>query len=770
MVIINIYKRVVGRFNFMPLSVFEQGAVIADAGQVLENFYFITKGSVQASFDGQVFSLGPGDAIGLSALEAGIYTRSYKALSEVNVFSGACGRFGDLHLILRDNADMAARLVSSVCRQTSELLQFHLELKSQADRAFALTEVVYPQYEAMCARFAFASKKLPGLEEAARPVGLDSVEDCLFDYYTEIKNLDNGLLKSVFGSTGIALGFVYKAALDFNRVLEACGAYQTYLRQITKVFLNQTGFDFFGLLAELHAAAAGIKDGGAAVKGLMKPLVDFLSASSFVDVDIYRMRVQQYRESMAAAPAVGQTTAPAAGAKQNLSDSLSVILEYSGCDEELSNKFTRSVHEFTKLTDRGSTDDVAYMLRRGLTPMFYDIYKGAFLKSLQDSAVPTIIKMFLNFGYVDADLAGHENANYLYSIADSLQGDAGLGVYTISEWLAAVYNGDKPPSRNDFDEDYPAFVRDMRVSGKIDEKEEARLLNDGEQKLLFEMEHVFPAVNKITFGRMATFTPLFSDSDVQRSLPAALVKPADIREIINEIRGIDFSAYTREVLYSNSDLEVPKETVRVEFLPDFILMPNAGTRGVMWQEIEGRKRTSPSRMFLPLFLMDDLKTWLMRLTAEFRWEMCKRMQGARWNDLSDPSLTSEFFDYLQFYRGNRELSPEVKSTVKAELLRARNVYKAVFVSNYADWLMYESKGSPRLNKYVRRILFNYCPFVKEVREKLGTNPQYADILKQYEFKRANVERRLGNVIQKIGNLNRGPVPQELLDEMEFVRR
>ena len=54
-------------------------------------------------------------------------------------------------------------------------------------------------------------------------------------------------------------------------------------------------------------------------------------------------------------------------------------------------------------------------------------------------------------------------------------------------------------------------------------------------------------------------------------------------------------------------------------------------RGVMWQEIEGRKRTTPSRMMLSLFQMEDLNNILVRLTGEYRWEMCKRIQGARWN-------------------------------------------------------------------------------------------------------------------------------------------
>ena len=67
-------------------------------------------------------------------------------------------------------------------------------------------------------------------------------------------------------------------------------------------------------------------------------------------------------------------------------------------------------------------------------------------------------------------------------------------------------------------------------------------------------------------------------------------------------------------MYSRPDIGIAKEAVSVEILPDVILMPNVGVRGVMWQEIEGRKRTTPSRMMVSIFQMEDLNNILVRLT------------------------------------------------------------------------------------------------------------------------------------------------------------
>lgn len=57
-------------------------------------------------------------------------------------------------------------------------------------------------------------------------------------------------------------------------------------------------------------------------------------------------------------------------------------------------------------------------------------------------------------------------------------------------------------------------------------------------------------------------------------------------EILEEIRLVDYTAFYRESL-DMAHLDVMgKETIHLEYLPDIILMPNVGIRGVMWQEIE----------------------------------------------------------------------------------------------------------------------------------------------------------------------------------------
>ena len=750
---------------------FQQGNTICSAGEELSHVSFITKGSVSVPLGGRTFQFGQGDIIGLADLKTGIYSSTYTASTDVTVFMHPYSDLSTLESLLRDNPDTAQLTVNSVCRQLAELLQYRALLKKEADSAYAVIRDSYSQYEHLSKKFALTSKKLPILDELIPASDNDPVEDWVQAYYLEIKGLEPEMLKGFFyRKPGISTGFFHRGMEDIVHILDSFDFYKEYLQNITKVFIDPSGVDLLSLISELHFDAINIKGADETIEAIVSRMIGLMSKMTYIEPAYFKERLGVYKNNLTAKRSNKEIVeAPTSeGVKQNLADSMNVILEYSECPEETCNKFSRFVYEFAGSSDKNGSEDTVYRLRKDLTVLFYEIYTQVLMKSIKDPAPPTIIKMFLNFGYVDADLAGHKNADYLYSIADALKGDEAMGVYTTMEWMMAIYQGKREPSRDDFDMDYVAYVREKKQGGKINAEEEQRLLNDLEAKLRFEIENVFPIANKVTFGRISTFCPLFSEHNVMRDLDVSMVTPAKLKDTFDELRKIDFSAYRRELSYTNEECGIPREYVHVELMPEIILMPNVGNRGSMWQEMEGRKRDTLPRAFLPIFLIEDLKKLIIRLTGEYRWEVIKRIQGPRWTDLSDPSLTSEYFNYLQFYRSNRDLSMDVKTTIKTELVRARNNYRSVFVANYMEWITYESNGSPRLNKFARRIMSEYCPFTAEIREKLALNPQYSELLKRYDVKMGQRNKHLENVIQKVTKLNKG-VPKEILDEVEYLK-
>ena len=175
-------------------------------------------------------------------------------------------------------------------------------------------------------------------------------------------------------------------------------------------------------------------------------------------------------------------------------------------------------------------------------------------------------------------------------------------------------------------------------------------------------------------------------------------------------------------------------------------------------------------MAVPMFSSANNKLMFTKLAGEFRWEMCRREQGVHWNDVTVPSLTSEFSDYIQFYRKNRDISPEMREKIKAQLQSARNSAKGVFVSDYILYIEYESRGSLRLNKVSRGIIFRYCPFPKEKRESLAISaPAFKELVEKYNIKIAQKHHLMDILIQKITKAG-FDVPKEISFQNGFIRK
>ncbi|MCL2627714.1 MAG: cyclic nucleotide-binding domain-containing protein [Oscillospiraceae bacterium] len=758
---------------------FKEGSVIFREGDPLEHISLIAEGEVECLSHGHTSLLGKTDVLGFCDLKQGVYTHTYTALTDVSMYQYPCKTVDGLNALMSENADIAYLMVGSLGRQITELLYYRTRLKHEAENAFELVNDLYSEYSRLCKTYASTPKKLPGLEELKAFAGTQSVDDWVHDFYTEISELATNIHKAFFHNhPGIEAGFLNRCIDDISAVSKSCAEYQDYLKTVSALLLDSGGYDLFSLVGQLHTDSMRIDGADFAIEALMAPLTEALSNladMSAINAGYYQERLEAYWDSLENKrdASAGEPTLDAPpkeqAVNQNLLNSLDEILKYAGVDDEISNAFTKNIHDYTELEDRNSSDDPVPDLRRDITKQFYVIYRSVFLKTLEDAAPPTIIKMFLNFGYVDPALAGYDNANFLYSIADTYKGDPENNIFTVSEWLTSIYKGVRDPSLSEFDMDFTTYCRDLKNQKQIDANEEKRLLADRNEHLKYEMENAFPVVNRVTFGNPSRFCPVYSSHNILRDPETTLITAAKIREIIEEVRTIDFSAFYRETRFSDQKAGITDETISVEIIPNFILMPNVGLRGSMWQEIEGRLRTTPARIFMPIFLEGDLKPIVIRLIGDFRWEMCRRVQGSRWNDLTDPSLTSYFCDYLQFYMNNRSIAMQTMTEIRNELGAARNNYKTVFVQNYVMWIINESKGMARLNSIALGILMTFCPFNAQIREQLSKNMRYNEALTRFGAKRQKRAQRLNLIIKKLQSSGK-TIPKEIMDEFEYAKR
>ena len=210
--------------------------------------------------------------------------------------------------------------------------------------------------------------------------------------------------------------------------------------------------------------------------------------------------------------------------------------------------------------------------------------------------------------------------------------------------------------KNEFDLDYPAYLADLRRNGTITKKEQEEWKDDQWKKVEYEIENMFTSSNRAVYGKISTFIPILCEYDIVNSVETMLVTAARINESLDKIRSVDFSIFYRDTTFSDPAHDITREFLKKEVLPDVILMPNAGTKAMMWQETAGGRRDTSARFLFPVMTAGNLDELMLETAGRFRWEMCRKEQGARWNDIREMSLTSEYYDYVQYYKKNHDLS------------------------------------------------------------------------------------------------------------------
>ena len=150
---------------------------------------------------------------------------------------------------------------------------------------------------------------------------------------------------------------------------------------------------------------------------------------------------------------------------------------------------------------------------------------------------------------------------------------------------------------------------------------------------------------------------------------------------------------------------------------------------------------------MPHFFEGDLELAMIQLCGRFRWELCRTMQGTSWNNIQIKSLTSEYSDYIQFYRKNRDLSED---------------------TDYINWIRHEAKGGITLNKTVREIMATYCPFTKKIRETIVEQPLFRDAMARFmrETGKKNKEYALKFRVWEKDGIE---VPAEIIQTRDFYR-
>ncbi len=706
----------------MGVSEIKAGEKIHSAGDLVDTVDIIIKGSVQMSLphhDGAV-TLGVGSVIGLCERPGDVHRFTYTSASGASVFSYPFNQMEDVGRVIAANAKIAPTITSALVHQAHGLREFSVEYEKSGVEAYNKIREEQKEMQKLSASLGRDMPAYRILSELQLPTSDEAIESWRENFAKAFFTYDVHLKKDMYVlGVDICIGVIYTVADYMRRIIGIIDHTTRYLK-----YLHEETIDF-------HSGLEGLRI--------------------------------EAREQTRQLTGGDETAVP------EMKDVLNVILNYSGSDEVIKRNMREAVEAYVACKDRSATDEDTRRIRRKLVDPFFKVYEDCLFRSFEEPGRPPVeVGMFLRFCYMDERIVNKEDFEQLYRIYVNYIPDPYGRVVTIEEWLRKIYDGKVMPSKNEFDLDYPSYLKEAVRQGDMTESHAERMLSDFDERTRFEIKNLFTGGNRMTFGRISVYSPLFDSVNQMMPLDKCYVSAERVDEALANIREYDHRIFYREEVL-RIDEDTPPLTIHKEFLPYVILMPNIGSRTVLWQEIEGKKRTTPGRMLVPIFCLEDFGLSMARLCGEFRWEMCKTEQGVHWNDLSDPSLTAEYSDYLQYYRKNSSLSPEHREKIKKALQKAGNNYRRVFVADYVLYIMYEAKGIMRLNKVARDIIYRYCPLALDHSEGITVNAQYAQLLERQKNHNLQGARPLSNLIKK-REATEQYIPEELYEEVKYLSR
>ena len=720
-------------------------------GETTKAIYIVLRGSLNLQTEYNQITLGTGSVVGFMLGLSDEYVCDYVAAEDSLIASYKYESPEDYKAIFKEQPKYCYAFLHAAIKQYHMIYDICKKLEASAKEIADFIAKQCSDYEIHCAQADFDMKEVQvaQLTEIFKPEPIRSWE---IGYFHDLVEMPEKNLRYFFSEKeDLTIGVILQLAEIMRRMIANMDALKEYLKNAQEGLLCEDE-DLLELWYDFAMKSAQIGESADKADKAVAEIEAFLRKTAFYEDAAIEERMQYYK-SMDFVDYVqnhqsndeidenedGEVAEVLTREQVLKTDFVEYIMKYAGYEQAEINACKQLIAEYDAIAEVQDYTPEMQKTRRSLTKVFYEIYEKAFLRAVHARSISIIMKLFFNFGVLDLKMAGEHHLDELIAISELLDnqwkeqkqwdadGENFSHVYSAYQWLCLIYRGEKEPSKNEFDVDYTGYLLEMRKNHEITREQENALKRDPLKKVEFEIRNMFMTNNRITYGRITTFCPVLHRKDFMRSIDQLIVSSITINAAIDEIRELDYSCFYREVFFASPKYGIERTEIMKEVLPDVILMPNIGSRAMMWQETAGVKKDTPARFVFSIMTTNELADMMLETIGRYRWEICRKILGVRWNDIREKSLTSEFYDYIQFYRKNRDLSQQAKERVKADLVHAKNNYREVFVTDYVSWMKYESQGNFRLNKVSRRIISEYVPFKADVRKKLEENPMYKEL-------------------------------------------
>ena len=764
--------------NLNAVNEIPAGTAIYKEKEEVQSVALILKGRVLVQKEGVRAVVGSGHFLGINDLYSDQYGATYIAIESVKIFPLNITRPERIENIFALNPEYGSLMIISLSKYIRDVKNVYIYLSGAMNGLYQLMKYGYDTYKQLGQRGGYSVEEMEEMNVAEEIQKAPLLDLKKAQYYSVCVGLPIEAQKNFYSNNTICLYHVEDQAELVNRLMAECAGLASNIRKMVKYVFEGRGDD---LLSRIGRMAVNLKNSGQRAESaqltdiaeqLIEDLLNLeetLPKKAAVTLKIDKEELQNFQKAMISGEGAQPVNQEESQKRvEKLRNSLQQILGYAGLEIEEAKAYAALVKRFDELSDKAAADDGSRKLRKELTKDFYKIYKLAFLRSYKEGSCPLAVDLFLRYGLLDEKLLTKEQLTELVSLEHTDFAQEPCNVYDMKQWLTLIYEEKKMPSKSEFDLDYEENIRTLRKNNEITEAEAEKMLKDPLKKLDYEIDNMFTYNNRIVSGQISTFVPFLYAGSFIGKVHQSLLTAELINAAVKRIENIDYSAFARELIFHDPKGKIAKEYYIKKVYPDIILMPVSGSGGSMWQELSGRRRDSKGRFLLPIFSQGTLDDILIKLVGRFRWEVCRTEQGANWNNIKYKSLTSEFMDYIQFYRKNRELSEDRKEKLKAQILKARNNTREVFVMDYETWLKNESQGAIRLNKISREIFAMYCPFRKEIRDSVQNQPIFADAMARYNREKIAKVKELElrhRAIQKEGY----ELPHMLVDTYDFYK-
>lgn len=761
------------------MNIFEEGDEVTEIALVV-------KGRVRVHAEGVNLVVGSGNFLGLCDLTDKVHHVTYTAETNSVVYSFPSSNLNATVLaLMKVNKEYAPLMVSTLSKYIRELFKILSELENSAGSTYQFMKDSYQLYLDIGKRTGAAASTLRLMEGLTENQTEEAAIFGVMDYYRACAELPAEIQKAYFGvSAVITSRHILEQVRLVNALINRCRADAGYLKYLAQPLILDNKSLYHSVLQQatmLQYAGENVSE----VTALFDDIIDRINSMENLlvkqaDVDLnidHEFMEEAYFGLLNGTSGGGSGIVSADGSMalvednfvnvDELSDALEQILEYSELEGEKADSLRGDIEKFIAMPDKFSTEDNARALRRSILKVYYDLYKKVFLKDFHSAEqTPIVIDLFLRYGFLSERLVTEEIQEELLSLDNTHSGIGSCAVYDMKEWLTLIQKGEKEPSKSEFDLDYEENLREMRKTGQITPEQQQEMAKDLNAKLDYEIQNLFRSNHRILFGQVSAFVPFLFTEGCSSSISRGYLSKDKINASVQRLLHIDYSVFYRESLYAKEGSVFAKEYVQEEVFPDILLLPCYGSKGVMWQELSGRRRNTKGRFLFPIFLEGELDSEMVKMFGRFRWELCRTIQGAAWNNVQLKSLTSEYCDFVQFYRKNRELSEDKKEKLKLQIQKCRNNTREVFVLDYENWIKHEAQGGLVLSKPVREILASYCPFVKEMREKISEQPMFRDAMAKFNRERGKRAKEY-DLKFRVWEKDGVEIPPEVIKTKEF---